>query len=259
MRRLLLTSALAISALSLGGCGESIDSGNVGLYKTWGKLDPEPLEPGFHFINPFSGTIIELPASTQRWTDGMDVYTKDNQKISVVFTVTFRPVKAAIPDLYVKAGSEDYAKAFLPQIITSQVKDAFGQYDSSQIVTGRERIQQDIINRLRPRFAATKIPLEDFALTDIKFSKEFEDAVERKITAVQNAQAEQNRTVQIREQGEQKKIAAAAEAEATKLQAQALENNPKIVQFEWVRKWNGQMPQVVYCSSNTPCVQAGGQ
>jgi regulator of protease activity HflC (stomatin/prohibitin superfamily) len=54
-------------------------------------------------------------------------------------------------------------------------------------------------------------------------------------------------------------VRAEAEAKAIKTRADALAQSPKIVQYEWVQKWNGQMPSTVYCSTANPCVQAGGQ
>ncbi len=56
---------------------------------------------------------------------------------------------------------------------------------------------------------------------------------------------------------ESTKVKAIAEAEAIRIRSEALANNPKIVAYEWVQKWNGEMPSTVYCNSATPCVQAG--
>jgi len=52
-------------------------------------------------------------------------------------------------------------------------------------------------------------------------------------------------------------VRAQAQAESMRIQAQALEANPKLVQYEWVRKWDGRMPGTVYCSAASPCVQGG--
>jgi regulator of protease activity HflC (stomatin/prohibitin superfamily) len=54
-------------------------------------------------------------------------------------------------------------------------------------------------------------------------------------------------------------VRAEAEAKAIKTRADALAQSPKIVAYEWVQKWNGEMPGTVYCSAAQPCVQAGGQ
>jgi hypothetical protein len=43
-------------------------------------------------------------------------------------------------------------------------------------------------------------------------------------------------------EAEATKVKAVAEAEAIRIRAQALANNPRIVGYEWVQKWDGEMP-----------------
>lgn len=54
-------------------------------------------------------------------------------------------------------------------------------------------------------------------------------------------------------------VRAEADAKAMKIRGDALAANPKLVAYEWVKQWNGEMPGTVYCSSTTPCVQTGSQ
>lgn len=51
-------------------------------------------------------------------------------------------------------------------------------------------------------------------------------------------------------------INAQGEADATKAKNSAVALNPGY-QDEWVRKWDGRLPQTVYCSQDKPCVTAG--
>ena len=92
-----------------------------------------------------------------------------------------------------------------------------------------------------------------FELTDLEYSATFNSAIEAKVIAQQKAIEEQNRTVQIQEQANQRVVAAKANAESTVLnakaeaesisiRAQALEQNQKLVEWEAVQKWNGQLP-----------------
>lgn len=50
-----------------------------------------------------------------------------------------------------------------------------------------------------------------------------------------------------------KLIEAQGQANATKAKNEAVAQNPGY-QNEWVRKWDGQLPKVVYCSADKPCV-----
>ena len=46
---------------------------------------------------------------------------------------------------------------------------------------------------------------------------------------------------------------ARGDAESIRVRNAAVVQNPGY-QSEWVRKWDGQLPKVVYCSSENPCV-----
>ena len=78
---------------------------------------------------------------------------------------------------------------------------------------------------------------------NIDFDDQFETAIKEKQVAEQNALKAKNVTVQIEEQAKQTRIKAEAEAEAMRIKATALERNQKLVEYEAVQKWNGELPQ----------------
>ncbi|MBO6052045.1 MAG: hypothetical protein J6P65_08740 [Bacteroidales bacterium] len=78
-------------------------------------------------------------------------------------------------------------------------------------------------------------------MVDIDFDDAFENAIKEKQVAEQNALKAKNVTIQVEEQAKQTKIK--AEAEAMRIKAHALESNPKLVSYEAVQKWDGQLPQ----------------
>lgn len=47
-------------------------------------------------------------------------------------------------------------------------------------------------------------------------------------------------------------------AESVKIRNSAILANPAYTD-EWVRKWNGKLPETVYCTSDKPCVSVGGR
>src|SRR5690606_8991992 len=100
-----------------------------------------------------------------------------------------------------------------------------GKYEAVELIAMREKVAPEVVVQLKSRIADKArergLPLDvvqvgSFALTDVQFTEDFEKAVEAKVTAVQNAEQERNRTVQVQEQAKQKVIAAEAEAKAMK-------------------------------------------
>ena len=95
-------------------------------------------------------------------------------------------------------------------------------------------------------------------MVDINYSKVFEQAIESKVTADQEALKAKNKTVQIQEEARQKVIAAEAEARSMAIRAQALSQNKSLVQYEAVQKWDGKMPQYMLGNS-VPFINVSGK
>jgi len=76
-----------------------------------------------------------------------------------------------------------------------------------------------------------------------------EKAVEDKVKAQQKALEAKNKTVQIEEEAKQALMSAKANAEAMRIQAQALTQNKALVEYEAVKKWDGKLPQYMMGNS----------
>ena len=123
------------------------------------------------------------------------------------------------------------------------MKEAFGNFNATQIVENRDAVRKEIENRLRETLNKNYFTNIQFQLVDIDFDDAFENAIKEKQVAEQNALKAKNVTIQVEEQAKQTKIKAEAEAEAMRIKAHALESNPKLVSYEAVQKWDGQLPQ----------------
>jgi regulator of protease activity HflC (stomatin/prohibitin superfamily) len=77
----------------------------------------------------------------------------------------------------------------------------------------------------------------------MSYSAVFEKAIESKVTAEQEALKAKNRTVQIEEEARQLLVSAQAEAESLAIRAKALSENPSLITYEAVKKWNGKLPK----------------
>jgi len=247
---------LAVSAVALlvSGCGEVVDAGGVGVKSTFGEVEQKSLPPGFYWYNPFTTSVIEMPVQVLKWDAETPVYTKDIQQGSVAFTLTYHldPAKAHV--MYQKVGT-DWAGRLIPQVATQAIKNEFGRWNAVNVVANRAAVQANITAAIGPRLRRNNVLLDGFEVTNIDYSDAFEKAVEDKEVAVQTAIAEQNKTRQIEEQARQRIISAEAEAKSIQLRSQALESNPKLVEWEAVQKWDGRLPQNMYGGGAVPFVK----
>jgi regulator of protease activity HflC (stomatin/prohibitin superfamily) len=241
---------------SLGGCGEVVDAGNRGVLVSNGRVDPKSYPEGFYWLNPFTDTMNEVSARNKNYSDEVQSTTKDLQILTLKFNANFRQDPSAIPKIFQTKG-ETWAEQLVRPAITSILKNALAGYRAPDVVANQSKIQYQVTDQVRRRLLGVGVVLEAFDITGISFSEDYAKAIEAKEVAVQRAQAAINETAVIREQGNQKVIAAEADSKAIALRSQAVAQSPKIVAYEWVKKWNGKMPDTVYCTSSTPCVQAG--
>lgn len=221
--------ALVIAAMSLGACSQ-IDDNQIGLRKVYGQVQENPVR-GLVWYNPWSTDIIELDNQQSKVPMDMTSPTHDQQRAHIKSVTSVRLDPAAAAKMYRNVGT-DWVNAIVPAIIKSTQQDMIGRVTAVDVIQRQAETEQSIKTRLAERLRARGIILADFQLTEVQFSASYMDAVERKATETQQAEAEKNKTASIREQGEQKKIAALAEAEAMRVKANALVNNPNLIEYE---------------------------
>jgi len=243
---------LVVLTMFISSCGfEIVDTGFRGVQTRYGEVQGTPLPEGLHFYNPITSDIRELDVREQSWEGKALCYTKDIQNVDIVFVVNYYPEKSEIHKLYQNIGV-DWANKILPQIVTGKIKEVVGQYEAVSLVSGREKATLRIRESITDALAEKNIILKDFQLKNLDFNDAFENAVEQKVVAIENAKAAQNKTVQIQEEANQKVISATAEANSMKIRAEALSQNKGLVEYEAVMKWNGVTPTIVLGDNAIP-------
>jgi len=231
-----------LTALYLTGCAEVIDTGHRGVEVNYGEVVGDPLPEGFYWYNPFSTDIVEMDTRTQALMFTSVAYTKDMQQATFLTTLNFNIDQAAVTSVYKDVGM-DWQNKLLPQVVHSSLKDTVGKWNAEELVSNRDRAKSEIQAKVTEALLKKRIIVTSLDITNIDFTEAFERAIEAKVVAVQNALAEQNRTKQVEEKARQTVASAEAEAESMRIRANALEANPKLVDYEAVQKWDGKMPQ----------------
>ena len=234
-----------------------------------------PLTTGVHFKVPFFETVDRLQTSRSVYTlNGLDVYTNDNQKVTIDLSLIYQIPSSAVMNLLYhigRAGSMDVETTILP-VVRDRALAAFAQYNTLTISDQRAQItaqmRKDISDALQRLF---NVDVIDVQLIGIHYSPIFDQSIEEAVRAKNLAVQAENTVAQKRYEGEQKTVTAHAEAsaaverangeaQATVLQAQAqakaietvgqaLKNNPEYSRFYGLQHWNGILPQVVGAGS----------
>src|SRR4051812_3589567 len=255
VKRILTWAVVAIALLiivSVAGCGiKVVDTGQRGIKTRFGEIVSESLPEGLYFYNPLTSNIVEIDTRVQRQDGETDTYTRDVQQAAIKYTLNYRLQQNAAHLMYRDIG-RDWEQKLIPQVVLGTLKEVVGKWDAVDLIANRDKAGQTAYEAIRSNLAERNVEVSRFEITDISYTKEFENSVEAKVIAQQRAIEEQNRTKQIEEQARQKVLSAEAEAKSMQIRAEALEKNAKLVEWEAVQKWNGVLPQYMLGGGTMP-------
>lgn len=239
--------AILLSIGCINSC-KVVAPGERGIKVQLGELQPEVYDEGIHAKWPFIETIKTLDVKTQNKEDSTRVYTKDLQQALVEYSVNYNLIPNEIDKLYKEIGT-DYEKKIIGPRVYGAIKDVIGKTEAQTLIANRTEAANQVIEALQKKLKNKHINVTNFEFTNIDYKDEFENAIEDKVIAEQDALKAKNRTVQVEEEAKQKVIAAEAEAKSMAIRAEALSQNKNLVEYEAVQKWDGKLPQYMMGNS----------
>src|SRR5207248_11545049 len=130
------------------------------------------------------------------------------------------------------------------------IKASTAKFTAEELITKRELVRDEIKAQLKNRLKERNIVVDEFNIVNFEFSKVFNEAIEAKVTAEQQALAAKNKLEQIKFEAEQKVAEARGKAEAITIESNALRSNPQILELRALEKWNGFL--LVWTSGGVP-------
>lgn len=115
--------------------------------------------------------------------------------------------------------------------------------------TSREEIQALVLERMKKDILSYHLTLEQIDIREVYYNSDYEKAINDKKLQEQKALTLVEVTKQkeeLRKQAEIEKdiqiTKSQGEAEALRIKGQSVASNPKIVELEWIEKWDGALP-----------------
>jgi regulator of protease activity HflC (stomatin/prohibitin superfamily) len=246
----------------------TVSAGHVGVVRTLGAVQPDPLPEGFHFKKPFLDQVEEIDIRLRKAENQASAASKDLQVVSTRVAVQYSLNGPIVPLTYQKIGRREIVETTLvnPAIMES-VKAVTAQYTAEELITRRAEVKVQIQQAIEVFIDATlkqkevvgSLSLANVAITDFDFSAEFNRAIEEKVRAEQEALKAKNeklkrvtqaeaaaaeRTLAADAEAYQIEVASKARAEAIRREAEALKDNPALIQLRIAEQWDGRLPQV---------------
>jgi regulator of protease activity HflC (stomatin/prohibitin superfamily) len=151
---------LAVVLVAVTSCG-TVESGNVGIRTTLGKVNPEEIEPGLYFGVPGVSGVQEFSAK-EIGLDLNDLTPKARDNLSLRdldVTVYYRVAGASIADLYVKYAGQHTrdegsrvnlpAYAMLQRLARNAIYEQASRIDSLVMHTRRDELAAAVSKALQ--------------------------------------------------------------------------------------------------------------
>lgn len=225
-----------------------VEPGNRGIVVELGAVSSRVLDEGFHLKIPFIQEIIPIDVRVQKAQSEETSASKDLQTVNTIIAVNFRLDPNQVNKLFQDVGLS-YKEKVVDPAIGESLKSVTAQYTAEELISKRSEVSAKVKEALRQKLANYYMILDEINITEFKFSPEFNEAIEKKQVAEQQALKANLDLQRIEIEAQQKIEQAKAEAESLKLQKDQI--TPELVelrrieaQLEAIKKWDGKLPNI---------------
>jgi regulator of protease activity HflC (stomatin/prohibitin superfamily) len=250
---ILMLIVLLILFIISWGSFAIVPAGHRGVVLWWGSVEKRIMGEGLNFKVPIAEKVIKVDVKVQPHPfKEIDASSKEYQMVKMTGMMNFHIDPSFVNDLYQKVGL-DFADKVIDPAFNDFVKEVVPTYPIGEILPKREEIRKRAMGKLGENLARYHIVVDDIYFANIRFSPEYEKAIETKQVAQQQVETQRQVLAQREIEAQQKVATAKGEAESILVvaQGQAKANDalsrsisPILVQYKSIEKWNGILPQV---------------
>lgn len=224
----------------------TVPTGYVGVKTRFGKVQEDVIQEGLNTKAPFIEKIVKIDCRTQKIELESATATKDLQEVTFKIAVNFNINKQTANELY-KTTGKNYEDIIVNPSILESIKAVTAQYKADELITKRSEVSNKMQDTLKEKIETKGFNVIDFNIIDLDFSKEYNEAIEKKQVAEQQAKQAEYELQKAKVENEKKIENAKAEAEVMRLQNQeitdkTLQLKKLEIQEALINKWNGQLP-----------------
>jgi regulator of protease activity HflC (stomatin/prohibitin superfamily) len=246
--------------ICLGGCVTKIPANHVGIvYSPFGGTKETTLGEGFALKNPLD-KVYKISTEDQTTTvKNLTTQTMDAQYVTSALDIKYRVNTANAYLIFKQYRTLENMSASLIQPTTQRVLELITTKYNVIDILGEKRsdIYGELEIALTKEFAKYGVEFRSISITDMDAGDKLEAAIEDEAVAKKAVEtAEQNR-IKAEKDAETKLVKAKAEKEANEILEKSLTD--KILQQQWIEKWDGKLPAYYGGSDTGLMFNVGGE
>ncbi len=255
-KKIAVIGVVVACLIVVAGSTGIVGAGQRGVLLRFGAVTGTVKDEGLYFKIPFAEQVVLMSTQIQKYTAAVGSSSKDLQVVTTAVTLNYQLNASSVGETY-RNMRQDYESRVIQPYIQEAVKSTTANFDAEQLITRRPQVKDELQHLLAERLAPLGIGVIQLSITDFQFSSTFQDSIEAKVKAVQQALEAENALRRVQFEAQQAITRAQAEAKGLELQKaqitpQLLELRRIEVQGRAVEKWNGVMPTVVTSGGPVP-------
>lgn len=268
-----LAIALVVVYL-LMGCYYTVNQGERGVITRFGAVVGTS-EPGLGFKVPIITKVNPISVQTQILKlDNEEAYSQDQQAAHMQMSVNYSVIPAEASNVYAQFGSEaNLETRLIRPRVRQQLKNVFGHYTAATAISQRDKLNTEVREAVQDAVKGL-VEVEGVQLEDLKFSPDYESAIEARMMAEVEVQKSTQRVAnekqlaqitvtQAQAKADSQLAVAKADAEATRIRGEAeaaairargdaLKDNPGLVALTQAERWDGKLPTTMIPGQTVP-------
>ena len=230
------SSILLIGLLIVLGSCRVVRQGEVGVKRTFGKIQEKPLMEGAKLYNPFVSTIIKLPVRTVNMEVRLPLPSKEGLTVQSEVSILYRMEGSYAPSVIENLG-KNYEDVVIIPVFRSAVADVSSQYFAKDMHTGqRSVIEKDIKKLMDAQLKDRGFVIESVLLKSIVLPPGLTKAIEEKLEAEQDAQRMEFVLNKERQEATRRIIEAEGIRDSQKIISEGL--SPLLLRFKTIEAFN---------------------
>ena len=218
-------------------CFRVVGVGQVGIITQFGQVSREA-QSGVVFKAPWPVQHLTLMnIKTQKEQQDASAASKDLQTVTTTIALNYHLTPVTARKVFVEVGT-NYSAVVIDPILQESIKSVTSKYDAAELISKRNEVELALQDKLASKLTDRGITIDNVSIVNFNFSQAFDQSIEQKQVAQQNAQKAQYELQ-----------TATTKAQAQDVQAKTL--TPEYLQLQAIEKWDGHMPTTVAGGSGT--------